>query len=169
MKDLRTNNYLDLWKYNTVRSKVVLILLFAYSSCNSKTDMNPPKEVETIKAISAARAKAFNEGDAEGIAKYFAEKCYLMAPGSVAKTNPRDVRAYYQSIFDQYHTSLESGYEDVKVDGSLAYGRGFARVKLKHKVTGEESGSTSKYLNILEKQPDGTWVTTHDIWNGNED
>lgn len=131
--------------------------------------MHLPSEAETIKAISAARARAFNEGNAEGIAKYFAEKCFLMAPGSIAKTNPRDVKAYYQSIFDQYHTSLESGYEDVKVDGNLAYGRGFARVKLKHKVTGEETSSTSKYLNILEKQPDGTWVTTHDIWNDNGD
>jgi ketosteroid isomerase-like protein len=28
--------------------------------------------------------------------------------------------------------------------------------------------STAKYLNILEKQSDGTWKTTHDIWNGNE-
>ena len=28
--------------------------------------------------------------------------------------------------------------------------------------------STSKYLNILERQADGTWKTTHDIWNANE-
>ena len=91
-----------------------------------------------------------------------------MAPGGQTKTDPSQVKAYYQAIFDKYTTGLESGYEDVKVDGDLAYGRGFAKVKLKDKVTGEEKTSTAKYLNILEKQSDGTWKTTHDIWNGNE-
>jgi ketosteroid isomerase-like protein len=28
--------------------------------------------------------------------------------------------------------------------------------------------STAKYLNILKKQADGSWKTTHDIWNSNE-
>jgi len=27
--------------------------------------------------------------------------------------------------------------------------------------------SISKYLNILERQPDASWKTTHDIWNDN--
>jgi ketosteroid isomerase-like protein len=77
------------------------------------------------------------------------------------------VKAYYQLVFDRYETALESGYEDVRVDGDLAYGRGFARVTLKDRVTGEVTVSTAKYLNILERQSDGSWKTTHDIWNGN--
>ena len=91
-----------------------------------------------------------------------------MAPGGPTKRGRQEIAAYYQSIFDEYHTELESGYEDVKVDGNLAYGRGFAKVKLTGKKDGKVSISTAKYLNILEKQPNGTWLTTHDIWNGNE-
>ena len=141
------------------------ILLFA---CRSNDRSVNAREAEVIRGISAARAKAFNEGDAAGIAKHFADKCFLMAPGGQTKTDPAQVKAYYQAIFDKFTTGLESGYEDVKVDGDLAYGRGFAKVRLKDKVTGEEKTSTAKYLNILEKQSDGTWKTTHDIWNGNE-
>ena len=91
-----------------------------------------------------------------------------MAPGGQAKTDPAQVKTHYQAIFDKYTTGLESGYEDVKVDGELAFGRGFAKVRLKDKVTGEETESTAKYLNILERQSDGRWKTTHDIWNANE-
>jgi len=125
-------------------------------------------DVETITAISASRAKAFNEGNASGIAVHFTDDAYLMAPESETLRGRDEIEAYYQKIFDEYHTELESGYEEVKVDGDLAYGRGFAKVRLRPKTGGEHIVSTSKYLNIMEKQQDGTWKTTHDIWNSNE-
>jgi ketosteroid isomerase-like protein len=78
------------------------------------------------------------------------------------------VEAYYQGIFNMYHTELESTYEEVKVDGKLAFGRGVAKVILKNKTDNTIQISTAKYLNILEKQADGKWLTTHDIWNNNE-
>jgi uncharacterized protein (TIGR02246 family) len=148
---------------------MLLVVSLMAVACRSNDVSDPVREADEIRRISAARAKAFNEGDAAGIAKWFSDSCFLMAPGGQTKTNPAQVRAYYQSIFDKYQTGLESGYEDVKVDGDLAYGRGYAKVRLKDKVTGEETMSTAKYLNILERQPDGSWKTTHDIWNGNEE
>jgi uncharacterized protein (TIGR02246 family) len=119
--------------------------------------------------MSSARAKAFNEGNAAEIARHFTEDASLMAPGKPTQNGPEAVQAYYQSIFDEYGTELESGYEEVKVDGDLAYGRGFAKVTLYPKDGSEPIRSTSKYLNILERQQDGSWKTTHDIWNGNEE
>jgi len=127
-----------------------------------------PAEIATIKLISATRAKAFNEGNAKGIAIYFTGDAFLMAPGGPTKRGRAAIEAYYQAIFDEFFTELDSGYEDVQVDGNLAYGRGFAKVKLTSKKDGSVSVSTAKYLNILEKQADGQWLTTHDIWNGNE-
>lgn len=125
------------------------------------------KEKEIITEMSTARAKAFNEGNAAAIANYFAEDGLLMAPGSPAKKGKPGVQAYYQSIFDEYRTRLESHYETVEVSGRIAYGRGFAKVTLYPKKGGDSIVSTAKYLNILEKQTDGTWKTTHDIWNDN--
>lgn len=134
---------------------------------NNQTDMN--EDIATITAMSNARADAFNKGNAAEIARYFADDAYLMAPGKTSQRGKEAVEAYYQSIFDEFETVLESGYEDVVVDGNLAYGRGFAKVTLTPKNGGEKIYSTSKYLNILERQADGTWITTHDIWNGNEE
>jgi len=135
-------------------------------SCQQNEKTKDDKE--TITAISAARAEAFNKGNAAGIAIYFTDDAYLMAPGGETLRGQMDIEAYYQKIFDEYITELESGYEEVKVDGDLAYGRGFAKVVLHPKSGGEPILSTSKYLNILERQADGSWMTTHDIWNGNE-
>lgn len=144
----------------------IFLLSLTMLSCQQNEKYND--DVETIKAISAARAKAFNEGNAAGIAIHFTDSAYLMAPETETLRGRNAIEAYYQKIFDEYKTELESGYEEVKVDGDLAYGRGFAKVLLRPKSGGEPISSTSKYLNILERQADGTWMTTHDIWNGNE-
>ena len=91
-----------------------------------------------------------------------------MAPDTKSTTGRHAVRTYYQGIFDQYKTFLESGYEDVKVWGDLAYGVGFAKVKLVPHHGGDTLRSSAKYINILQRQDDGSWLTTHDIWNANE-
>jgi len=145
----------------------IVLLSLTLLSCRQNIEYQED-DVEIIKAISAARAKAFNEGNASAIAVHFTDSAYLMAPGLETLRGHEAIRSYYQEIFDEYHTELESGYEEVKVDGDLAFGRGFAKVLLHPKSGGEPLSSTSKYLNIMERQSDGTWKTTHDLWNGNE-
>lgn len=126
------------------------------------------KDKEAITAVSSARAKAFNEGNAEAIARHFTENSVLMAPGKPASTGKEAVKAYYQAIFDEYKTELDSYYEEVEVSGDLAYGRGEAVVRLTPHSGGASTIAKSKYLNILRRQPDGSWKTTHDIWNSNQ-
>lgn len=145
-----------------------LAVTFFLFGCGGNNSEMSAKDEEEITAISHARAKAFNEGNAAGIADHFTDDAYLMAPGKPVSRGRDAVRKYYQAIFDQYKTSLESHYEEVEVSGDLAYGRGFAKVILYPKSGGDSLLSTAKYLNILKKQADGTWKTTHDVWNNNE-
>lgn len=142
-----------------------------FFSCQSEKPSEQPsiqQDKEAITAVSNARAKAFNNSDAAGIAEHFTEDAILMAPGIPAMEGRESVRDYYQSIFDDYEPELESRYVEIKIDGDLAYGRGIAKVILIPKDDTESSEATSKYLNILQRQPDGTWKTTHDIWNSND-
>jgi uncharacterized protein (TIGR02246 family) len=144
----------------------------ALTSCQPNQPTTSPKDqqkaIAQIKAISEARAQAFVQGNAAGIAEHFSEDAVLMAPDAPARKGRQAVKAYYQAIFDQYTTELTSDYEQVKVEGSLAYGRGSAQLILTPKQGGPTVRSTAKYLNILERQADGSWKTTHDIWNSNE-
>ncbi len=144
------------------------ISVYPFTGCNPGTATSLENEKKLITEISSARAKAFNDGNAAGIAVHFTDDALLMAPGKPVAKGKKAVEAYYQSIFDEYTTQLESHYEEVDVSGNLAYGRGEAKVILTPKKGGTSSVSTAKYMNILKKQPDGIWKTTHDIWNGNE-
>ena len=143
---------------------ILLSICVLVVSCTADTEADK----KLITEMSKARAKAFNEGNAAAIAEHFTEDALLMAPGKPSAKGRAAVAAYYQSVFDEYTTQLESGYEEVQVSGELAYGRGFAKVTLIPKKGGAPLVSTAKYLNILIKQSDGVWKTTHDIWNGNE-
>ena len=125
-------------------------------------------DVAAIRAVSDARAEAFRKGDAAGIAIHFTEDGVLMAPGEPASRGRASVRAYYQKIFDEFEPGLESGFAAVGVDGDLAYGQGYAKVTLRPRKGGPPTESTAKYINILQRRPDGSWKTTHDIWNANE-
>jgi len=142
----------------------ILLLLFIIAACTTGED-GVGDAVTKIENMSADRAVAFNDGDASRIAEHFSENGLLMAPDSETLTGQSAVEGYYQSIFDEYETSLDSYYEEVQVSGDLAYGRGIADVRLVHKTTGDTTYSRSKYLNILQKTDTGEWVTTHDIWN----
>lgn len=142
--------------------------LLLSAACHQKTLPDPSGDIAAITALSAARAKAFNEGNSGAIADAFTDDGLLMAPGANPTSGREAVRQYYQGIFDQYKTLLESGYDNVQVSGDMAYGVGFARVKLVPHGGGDTLRSTAKYVNILRRQPDGSWLTTHDIWNGNE-
>ena len=147
---------------------MLLLLSPGWVACVQSSESDPATDARAITAVSAARAKAFNEANAEGIAAHFTEDGLLMAPGAPATSGRDSVKAYYQRIFDRYHPQLESGYDEVEVSGNLAYGRGFAKVTLISRADGDTLVSTAKYINIMRRQPDGSWLTTHDIWNGNE-
>jgi uncharacterized protein (TIGR02246 family) len=152
-----------------LRCVIAAILINSiFSSCDRSFPTSSENDKEMITAISAQRAKAFREGNAAGIAVHFADSCVLMAPGKPVSKGTMAVKEYYQSIFNEYLADLESRYEEVEVSGNLAYGRGEAKVTLIPRNGGDTLISTAKYLNILKKQADGVWKTTHDIWNGNE-
>ena len=146
----------------------MIFLTLGLACCDKTGIQDDARDIAEIKSLSATRAKAFNEGNADVIATAFTESGTLMAPDMSSMTGREAVRGYYQRIFDQYRTFLESGYEEVKVSGSLAYGVGYAKVKLVPHNGGDTLVSTAKYINILQRQDDGSWLTTHDIWNGNE-
>ncbi|CAN0576302.1 unnamed protein product [Ectocarpus sp. 12 AP-2014] len=150
--------------------RIQIIFLFLLSFKLIPTTMAQTqiqKDKLEITQVSKARAKAFNQMNAVEIAKYFALDGILMAPGKEVCVGQKAVAEYYQTIFDEFDVVLKSYYEEVEVSGDLAYGRGEAEVRATSKIDGIESIARSKYLNILKRQADGSWKTTHDIWNGN--
>ena len=148
--------------------KILLFSLWIIVIPKTMAQTEIDKDKILITEVSNARAKAFNEMNANEITKYFTSDGVLMAPGKQASIGQKAVADYYQGIFDEFDVVLKSHYVEVEVSGNMTYGRGEAIVHARSKIDGEESISKLKYLNILERQDDGSWKTTHDIWNTND-
>lgn len=144
---------------------IIGAIFIAVAACGDGAGTDVTDDQAAITEMSKARAQAFSAGDAAGIAMHFTADAYLMAPDKPICQGRNAVQSYYQAIFDEYRTKLESHYEEVVVSGNLAYGRGVAKVTLYPISGGDSVVSTAKYLNILKKQADGSWKTTHDVWN----
>ncbi|TLF46343.1 YybH family protein [Maribacter aurantiacus] len=150
----------------TLRKKLTHILsLLVFTSIFAQNEHS--KAIVEIENLSKERAKAFNQSDAKTIASYFTLDAILMAPNKNVQIGQESIEAYYQGLFDNFNLELDSYYEEVEVSGNMAYGRGEAIVKATPKKGGETITTSSKYLNILRRQSDGSWLTTHDIWNEN--
>jgi len=157
-------------RFPGVFSTSFLLGLLCLTSCSREQRIvrSEAEDIAAITAVSKARADAFNQGNAAAIAIHFAEDALLMAPDKPALKGKAGVQNYYQDIFDEHQTALKSHYEEVKVSGDLAYGRGHAEVALTSRTSQQVRKSSAKYINIMKRQADGRWITTHDIWNGNE-
>src|SRR5690554_4799904 len=129
------------------KAATLLVGACVLMSCQQSGTTDLHADIAAITAMSNDRAKAFNDGNAAGIAVHFTKDACLMAPESELQRGVEGVQVYYQTILGEFYSELESGYEEVKVDGDLAYGRGFAKVILTPKPGGEKLISTAKSLN----------------------
>ena len=77
-----------------------LLLMTGLGCCDKRSTPDEAGDISKIKALSATRAKAFNEGNADVIANAFAETGVLMAPDKKSTTGREAVHKYYQEIFD---------------------------------------------------------------------
>jgi hypothetical protein len=91
-----------------------------------------------------------------------------MAPGKPASKGGR----LYKPITNRSFLSIERNWKAIMRKWSIrqpGLWKGFCQGDADPKNGGQTLVSTAKYLNILKKQGDGTWKTTHDVWNGNEE
>ncbi|WP_421726413.1 YybH family protein [Bauldia sp.] len=115
---------------------------------------------KTLEDFHAAYNEAFNRGDAAGCAAFFSEDVALLAPDQPMVRGRKAFEEAYQSRMDQdsggTHTNALVEYG---VEGDMAYEIGtFA-------VAGTNPPEKGKFVNILKRQPDGTWKVTVSIFN----
>lgn len=92
-----------------------------------------------------------------------------MAPDSPSRIGKQQIRAAMQPTFDLFTMSnMIINTEQVQVLGDQAYSHGTYTFDMAPKEGGEISSFSGKFLDILEKQADGSWKIAIDCHNYNE-
>jgi uncharacterized protein (TIGR02246 family) len=143
---------------------IVLILLAMLAfACAQK--VNDPADVQAIKDISAEWDKAWTAGNAETLASFYTADAIVMDPNKPASVGKDAMRASCEKYFDQFSDENSGVVEDVRVSGDLAVVRGTQETKSTPKAGGPSIQDKSKWINVLQRQKDGSWKIIWDIYN----
>lgn len=113
-----------------------------------------------LEDFHAAYNEAFNTGDAAACAALFSEDVTLMPPGEpMIRGREAFTEMYKSRITKNTGGTHTNALIDYGVDGDLAYEIGT------YALADADPPERGKFVNVLKRQPDGTWQVTVSIFN----
>jgi uncharacterized protein (TIGR02246 family) len=110
-------------------------------------------------------AAAANDGDLERWLALWADDAIQMPPGAPCRAGKAEIRRGMQALFDLGVIGMVVQPEEVRILGNLAYTHGACEFEVALKGGGGIRRYSAKFLDILEKQVDGSWKIVIDCHN----
>jgi uncharacterized protein (TIGR02246 family) len=108
-----------------------------------------------------------NAGDFDAYGDFWAKDAIWLPPDSPVIRGREALLEYARPFFEQYKMHQEVTVEEIKVVDSFAFARSNFSEKYTPKAEGDSIELSTKEIFIFQRQDDGTWVSTHCIWNSN--
>jgi uncharacterized protein (TIGR02246 family) len=127
-----------------------------------------PEDEAAIRAVDAEWSKGATAGDGKAVAALYADDATLLPPGEPTKQGEA-AKKYWADYFNAYAGPTELSTSAVEARGDLAVAVGTYSMTMTEKKAGAKPLPTEKgkYVEVLKKQPDGSWKLIYDIWNLN--
>ena len=128
----------------------------------------PPRteaDMEAINKVLEQEVAAINAGDVEAFVALFTDDAVLMPPGDPAGIGTQAVRSWTQELFDQFTVQYTATSEEIVVAGNWAFQRLSITLTLTPVAGGDPIQLNAKGIHICQRQGDGSWKLTRDIWN----
>jgi uncharacterized protein (TIGR02246 family) len=121
-----------------------------------------------IRAVDAEWARAASAGDAKALTAVYASDATLLPPNEPV-VKGEAVGKYNADMLGALSGPFELSTTVVEGRGDLAYAVGTYRATLTPKKPGAKPLPTEegKYVEVLKKQPDGSWKIVYDMWSAN--
>jgi len=155
-----------------MRVELILLGVLALSGCaGSEDSVQTEVSVGRIELGQMNRdfAAALNARDAKAAAALYTEDAVLIPPGEPLVRGREAIEEYWRGAIES------GGVRDVSVEtmdalssGSLGYETG-SFVLTANGPDGEAVIDRGRYIELLRREPDGRWLSTHGIWNASPD
>ena len=144
----------------------IIWLTALIQSCQSKIDSDFASVKSAIDSQNAAYVKAYNNKDAESVAALHTADATVMPPNQKISQGKKEIQ-------NSINAGIQAGGRDLKfqqlelvVSGNIAYEVGRYSVVVEHEDQ-TAVNDNGKYIVIWERQPNGDWLMSEDIWNSN--
>jgi uncharacterized protein (TIGR02246 family) len=131
---------------------------------------------ERVQVVDVARvyelwneyAAAANDGDMERWIALWIDDGIQMPPGVPRRVGKAEIRSEMQPLFDLCDTSkLIIQPDEVRILGDRAYSHGTYEFEMALTQEGKTQSYSGQFLDILERQVDGSWKIAIDCHNTN--
>lgn len=153
----------------------VAATLLIVSACTPSSESGRPapagvsaSDLAAIERLHDAYVAAHNDADADRMMALFTNDAVLMPTDEPAVTGRAAIGDHYQEFFDQTPSKIALRPVETRVAGDWAFERIEMTVTLPG-GGGRVMQTEMKYLWILERQPDGSWLIARAIYNLDED
>ncbi len=133
-----------------------------------QTGAAAPADTSSINGLRSGYQTALNAGDAAALAALFTDNAVSLPDHHAAIEGRAAIQQDFQGQFAQMSMNIQIMPVDMEINGETAYERGTYSMTVTPKAAGSapmmENG---KYIVILKKQPNGSWLIQNDINNTN--
>ena len=121
-----------------------------------------------IRAVDVEWGRAASAGDANALTAVYAPDATLLPPNEPV-VQGEAVKKYNADMTNSFSGPFEITTTTVEGRGGLAYVVGKYRATLTPKKAGAKPLPTEegKYIQVMKKQPDGSWKIVYEMWSQN--
>jgi uncharacterized protein (TIGR02246 family) len=123
-------------------------------------------DLAAIRATDSAFSTAAAAGDAAGLAASYLPDAHLMPPNAPSIQGREGIQKFWGGFLDAYQVRIDVVADEIEGRGDLAYARGHFTLDGTAKAKGGAPlHDQGKFLEILRRQPDGTWRYAVDMYS----
>jgi len=133
----------------------------------TEEEVDVEADIAAIEEIWDNYALGMITGDLDLWMSLYTDDTIKMLPDEPAVFGKENLRTSMKPLFDNFTIEMAIYNEEVQVAGDWAFSRGTFTATLTPKEGGEPLYMDGKYLDILERQADGSWKIARDCFNSN--
>jgi uncharacterized protein (TIGR02246 family) len=123
---------------------------------------------DAIRAADSSFAAAANSGDVDAIVSVYARDASLLPPNLPPQKGHTAIRSFWGGFLNAYTVKFEIASDTIEGRGDLAYNVGHFRFTAVPKERSNPGvADEGKFLEVLRKQPDGSWKYVVDMYSSN--
>lgn len=126
------------------------------------------EEVAAVNVMYEVWIQDFIAHGLDGYVAHFTREGTFMPPKSMPVIGKPAVRSWMEAFGNHLTIQIDELVRDkIEVSGDLAYCRYHATGTYGIQSSGKVVAFDQKYLDVLKKQPDGTWKIAYHTWSSN--
>ncbi len=121
---------------------------------------------DAIEDAVAGFVRAFNQGDAAGIASHYTEDAAVLPPDAVRIDGRAAIEQFWKGAIAGGLSNLVVRPTEIDSRANIAYDVGTFSFRVRG-ADGQAVSATGKYIAVWKRSKDGRWRLYRDIWNMN--